>query len=227
MKKLYALLFSAMIFACSTSCGEKKNTAEVSSDSTAGIEENGVSAVVEPDKDSEEYDLGEYRKSENGTKLYYDENIDTEIMLTLEKYFCSFAERDFEKYKSCLYPSYITEYENFLQKEYQYGLDKSFETQCDNLEAQMGGKFKVTRVKAEKDTELTDEQKDGELSTFFSSLSEFFGKDYYEELKGETDGFEYLTFFIMAEDGNGEETMLVSEFKIVFAEKDGKYYTFG
>lgn len=226
MRKLYALLLSALVFTSFASCGKNEGTVKTAKEDIP-VSDSGVSEVITPDEDSKEYELGDYRVTSKGTKLYYDENIDTEIMLALEKYFISFADGDFEAYKSCLYPSYITEYESFLQKEYEYGLDTSFQTQCDNLNEKMGGQFKVTRVKAEKDPEMTDEQKDEKLSEFFSSLNEFFGKDYYEELKGETDGFEYLTFFIMGEDSNGEETMIVSEFNIVFAQKDGNYYLFG
>ena len=58
-------------------------------------------------------------------------------------------------------------------------------------------------------------------------MDEHFGKSYYEQVKGESDYLIDATFYLMGEDSNGNENVIVNGYKIVFAEKDGRYYTFG
>ena len=79
-------------------------------------------------------------------------------------------------------------------------------------------------------TELKDgETRDEAIEKFFERLNDHFDKDYYAEVKEDTDNnFQYMLFFVIAaDDATGTETQLVSEFEILFAEKDGKYYVFG
>lgn len=182
--------------------------------------------IIVPDEDSDEYDLGSYRISPNGIKLYYeDSEYPPELIETLEKYFLSFSTGDFASYKECIFPSYIDTMENYLQKNFQYGLEKSFQTQCDNLSVNMGGSFEITRIKAEKPIEVESEEAGAE--EFLDNLDSFFGQDYKESVKNDCDALRYMTFSIMAKDADENESLLVSSFYILFAEKDGKYYTFG
>ena len=115
--------------------------------------------------------------------------------------------------------------EEFLQKDYGYGLNESFEGQCENLSGNMGGSFEITRIKAEKSEEFETEEAGAD--SYLEMLDETFGGDYDESVKGECDDMRYLRFYVMAKDSDGVESMLVSGFDILFAEKDGKYYTFG
>lgn len=234
--RISAVLLSAVLcFGCFSACGKEKN----GSSSTDKKESSGSSSVsdkeetsagngelITPDEDSEEYDLGSYRISENGVKLYYeDTDYPPELISTLEKYFTSFETGDFDSYKECVFPSYIETMEKYLQENYQYGLDKSFQTQCDNLNTNMGGSFEITRIKVEKPVEVESEEVG--IDEFLDNLDKFFGQDYKESVKNDCDSLRYMTFSVMAKDAEGAESLLVSEFYILFAEKDGKYYTFG
>ena len=172
-----------------------------------------------PSEDAEDYTLGEYYDSPDGTKLYFDpEECPPELAMTLEKYFRAYAEADYETYTRCLLPSYIDEMNKFLEKDYGYDLRTSFANQCSSLRSHMGGEFKVTRLKLETGT--------NELSKFFEYPSSCFGIDYYESIKDSVDKFYSATFFLIADSGSGEKNLL-SEYEIVFAVKDGRYYTFG
>ncbi len=239
MKKygISALILSAVLCAgCFGGCGKSKDSSSSpEKEETSGSEEitqpekektTGNGELITPDKDSEEYDLGAYRISENGIKLYYeDSEYPAELAATLEKYFKSFETGDFESYKECIFPSYIETMEEYLQENYQYGLDKSFQTQCDNLNLNMGGSFEITRIKIEKPLEVESEETGAEA--FLDNLDGFFGKEYKESVKKDSDNLRYMTFSVMAKDADGNESLLVSSFYILFAEKDGKYYTFG
>ena len=61
----------------------------------------------------------------------------------------------------------------------------------------------------------------------FDYFTEAFGMDYYEYVKENSDDIDCVSFYIFAEGEDGEEYLIVSELNLVFALKDGKYYTFG
>lgn len=180
--------------------------------------------LIVPDEDDEDAELGSYHVSADGVKLYYEDGeYPLDMMLTLEKYFTSYASGDYTQYSRCVFPGYIDEMETFLQKDYGYGMKKSFATQCSNLASNVSGDFKVTRIKLEKPENLADDA----VENFFKSFHEIFGKDYYSEVKQKCDKLHYATFYIIAEASDGAETSLITGFDIVFAEKDGRFYTFG
>ena len=178
------------------------------------------------DEGAEDAELGSYKMSSSGVKLYYDDTeFSDELMLTLEKYFLSFPAADYNSYQKCMFPSYIDEMEGFLGKEYDYDLKTSFSKRCSSLADNMYGDYKITRIKLEA-APVYDETKDN-LETYFESLNEVFGKDYYEQVKSESDEVIDACFYIMGEDAYGQENPIVTGYEIVFAVKDGKYYTFG
>ncbi|MCD8188107.1 MAG: hypothetical protein LUD57_05820 [Ruminococcus sp.] len=209
MKKLLAILLSCTAMAAAmTGCSDDN--------SDSSVESEGSQVTT----DADEADLGEYTYSELGTKLYYDsEDIPDELMAALEKYFISFSQHDYDSYAECLYSEYITEMNEFLEADYGYDLETSFENQCSSLETNAGGEFTVTRIKAELPEEDGSED-------YLTSLGEIFETDFYETVKNGCDAIHDVTFYVMAE-ADCEETLLISEFEIVFAEKDGAFYTFG
>ena len=190
------------------------------------VELGSVGDIITPAEGSQEVELGDYRISDSGVKLYYDENeFPTEMVLTLEKFFTAFSTADYSLYTSCVFPSYVEEMEKFLKKDYDYDLKTSFATQCARLASQMKGDYKITRVKVEP----AEQYKEGEdnIDGYFSNLDSIFETDFYERVKSESDELIDACFYVMAEGSDGKESMLVSECEIVFAVKDGKYYTFG
>lgn len=228
MKKfrITALILSAVLCSgCIAGCGKKKDSS--SKETEISVEEYaGTGEIVYPDEDSEEYDLGPYRVSENGVKLYFDEaEYPAELMDALEKYFSSYETGDFDLYMEYIFPSYAETMEKKLQEEYQYGLDKSFQTQCDNLSVTGGENFKITRIKIEPPIEV--ESKEAAMDEFLDHLNEYFGFDYKLTVKEESDKLYYMTFSVMAKTAEGNETLIVSSYYILFAEKDGRFYTFG
>lgn len=247
IKKITAIL-ACMV--CLVSCADAD---EISSDNSVTGEvsmgADGVTEIITPAEESDEYSLGEYRMSESGIKLYYnDADIPTELMLTLERYFTSFQNRDFELYKSCLASDYVERYNKYLSETYstkdeEYTLQNSFELQCDNIrnymiqeiigdyeipkESDYSGDFKITRIRAENTELLEDETTEGLTEKFFEYLNGIFDMDYYTYISEQADSMKYFTFYIIADGEDGEEHRIISEMDIVFAEKDGKYYTFG
>lgn len=197
------------------SCGVKRT----------GNGTSGAGDGIQQTTTADEAELGVYVLSESGVKLYYDESEFSEdfdtagIAAALEKYFTAYANADYDSYIECLYPEYVTEMEKFLNKDYGYGLDTSFESQCENLKENAGGDFNITRLKFEAPEE--DNSKE-----YLDSLGEIFENDFYETVKSGSDAIHDLIFYVMVE-CDGEETLLVSQYEIVFAEKDGRFYAFG
>lgn len=221
MKKFLILILCCCML---TACGDSnKNSVSESISEIPSVADGEIGEIITPDENDNDYNLGEYRYSPDGTKLYFnDDEYPKELILTLEKYFLSFAENDFEKFKSCLYPAYIDEMTAFLEKNYSYGLDTSFSNQRESLTEKTGGEFKITRLRAEKTSDNSEET----IKEFFTSFNETFEKDFYTEVKNNADNFYHITFYVMAENSENKEVMLLSEYEIVFAEKDGIYYTF-
>ena len=211
MKKLLILILCCCML---TACGNK----------IPSVAEGELGEIITPDEKDKDYDLGDYRYSHDGTKLYFnDDDYPKDLIFTLEKYFIAFAENDFEKFKSCLYPAYIDNMTAFLEENYSYGLDKSFENQRESLTEKAGDNFKITRLRIEK----TDGDSTEFIEDFFTSFDESFEKDFYTEVKNNTDNLYHITFYVMAENSENEEILLLSGYEIVVAEKDGVYYTFG
>ena len=248
MKKIFCGAL-ALIIACisAVGCGDKNSGSDDSL--SVSIGENGVSDRITPAEGSEEYDLGSYRVDKNGIKLYYDDtDISPELMLALEKYFMSFQNEDFEAYKQAVSSDYVQRYDKYLSEVYsetldgeeEYTIESSFKMQCENLRERMKnengsdslaeddkGDFKITRIRAERPELAEGETKEEYIKKFFSYLDNVFDMDYYDFVADQADDFEFLTFFIIAEGEDGEEHLMISETDIVFAEKDGEYYTFG
>lgn len=250
IKKFTAVLLFALCLTAINSCDKADDiSSENTVSQTVEFNKSGITDIITPDENSEEYELGSYRISQNGIKLYYDESeISTELMLTLERYFASFQNNDFEAYKSCLASDYVERYNKYLIENYssddkEYSLKDSFELQCKNIKNLMiqqitgefdvsddtehSGDFKITRLKAES-AELGEDETTEELTKkFFSYLDNVLDMDYYTYISEQADSLKYFTFYVIAEGEDGEEHRIISEMDIVFAEKNGKYYTFG
>lgn len=222
MKKLLTILLCSCIL---TSCGNsRKSESSIAVTEVPSVADGEIGKIITPDENDKDYSLGEYRYSPSGTKLYFnDGEYPKELIFTLEKYFTSFAENDFETYKSCLSPEYIDDMTAYLEKNYNYSLETSFDNQQKGLSEKMGGDFRITRLRAEKTSENSDEI----IEEYFSALNDVLGEDFYEKVKENADSFYHMTFYVMAENTENVESLLISEYEIVFAEKDGNYYTFG
>ena len=219
MKKVLVCICSLLCLSF-TGCQDKIDVSEVSSDSSSEFVPVDEYEVVSPDVDSDEYELGSYRVSDNNIKLYNENgSVADDIMDALEKYFTSFQNHDFNAYKDSLYPGFVDHMEVYLRNNYEYGLQESFEKQCTNLENMTGGKFTITRIRA-----IPTEENN--FAKFFEVFDESFDANYYSMIKNEADSLTDLYFSVMVK-ANGEEMLLINEFEIVFAKKDGKYYTFG
>lgn len=247
-KKITAVLTAVCCMLCFASCGDKSDSSSDNS-GTVSLNENGVGDVVSPEEDSDEFELGEYRVSETGIKLYYDDSdIPTEVMHTLEKYFLAYQNGDFESYKSIVYPDYAERYNEYLINEYsdsledneKYDLEDSFNTSCSNIRMNMmyelsgiqdgetySGDFTITRIRGERPELDEGETIEDRTKEFFSYLDQIFDMDYYQMVSDDMDHLEYMTFYIIAEGEDGEEHKILSDMGIVFGLKDGVYYTFG
>ena len=114
IRKMIAAAAAAVCCVSCVSC--VKSGVESSSQSQVSVGGDGVGELITPPTDSQEAELGQYRMSAGGVKLYYDDTqIPAQVMLALEKYFTSFAERDYEAYKECVFPGYVDSMEEYLQ----------------------------------------------------------------------------------------------------------------
>lgn len=242
MKKKIAAALSALIcLSAFVSCGGgtafkvDENGGKSASEKNENTEPT-VGELIVPKEGDREYNLGNYRMGSQGVKLYFDEDVSDEFMLALENYFMTLQNRDYDAYKETVFPDYAERYEEYLQKEYSYGFEHSFELNCDRLASAAssddGEEFEITRIKAEKIEPETDDSGNVESEEDIEKESleyfdELFGIDYYSFVKENSDDIQCVSFYIYAKESDGEEHLIISENRIVLAEKDGKYYTFG
>ncbi len=215
----------------SDSCAARVlETLESSEKSDEPLTFGSIGEAVSPKEDDLDADLGDYRESENGIKLYFNEDeFPKELVQTLEQYFISLENADYSLYTRCVYPDYLEKMEAFLKKDYSYDMKTSFSNQCANLASIMNGSFRVSRIKIEPAEQYNAETPN--LDMYFQNLEGLFGLEqgkYYEETKNNSDNIYDAQFYVMAQ-GKDEETesLLVSGYEIVFVEKDGRYYIFG
>lgn len=209
-----AFLFAVVMLCCQSavSCADKQKNSESS--------EINVTSNSESTTSEEEADLGEYVVSDSGIKLYYSsDEFSPALIATLEKYFASFESEDYDAYLDCIQDDYIEKMNKYLESDFGYDLKKSFQNQCQNLKEMAGGDYKLTRIKAE--LPETDGSED-----YLKTLDTVFNVDFYDSVVKNSDSLHDMMFYVMAE-VDGEEKLLLSEYEIVFAEKDGNYYTFG
>ena len=252
LKNIISAALAASLCICAVSCGkdsEKKNGKDRSEAATAAPTayaepvtaaadgSETIGELVTPAETDDDYTLGSFYLSSTGVKLYFDKDkIPEELMFTLEKYFTAYSNKDYQSYTETVYPSYLEGMDAYLQSEVGYDLKQSFEQKCDSLSDNMGGEFTVTRIKAGKTAEeiaeeeaqgTTQESEEALAQKMFENVNEWFGKDYYTEVKNEADRIYYFPFYVVAMDSDGNETALIQDFDIASAEKDGKYYAFG
>lgn len=250
-----AMLAAAVCISC-VSCGKNKKTDNPeTTETTGGASDNRaptayaepvtaaadgsetIGELVTPAETDDDYVLGSFYLASTGVKLYFDpDRIPEQLMFTLEKYFTAYSNKDYTSYTETVYPSYLENMDAYTMNEFGYSLEASFNNKCDNLTENMGSEYTITRIKAGYTQEEIDDMEaegmtqasDEELTQqMFETVNEWFGKDYYSEVKAEADRIYYFPFYVVAMDSDGEETALIQDFDIVFAEKDGKYYAFG
>lgn len=235
--KMAAFIAAAVCMMNTAGCGQDDKSGFIRTSTEIG-------ELITPPEDSEDYSLGSYYEDESGIKLYFgDEDISPDTVQAVKNYFLAFQNQDFDAYKANLYPDYAERYDSYLQENYSYDLKHSFELQCQYLRESMiseiyggydaentenyTGDFTITRLRVENPTLYEGETKEGLIKEFFSDLDDSFGMDYHAYVSEHTDSFEYVTFFVIANGEDGGEHLIISEFEIVFAVKDGKYYAFG
>lgn len=246
LKNTLAALSALALAVCCASCEKKEENVA----SLPEMTEKGVSELINPDENSDEYTLGSYYYSPTGTKLYCgDETISTDILLALEEYFLSFQNNDFESYKASMYADYAERYEKYLREVYSktegvdsdYSLKNSFELRYNSIrnnlidtltyeateEKEFSGDYTLSRIRAEQPIYEEGMTEEAFIKSFFESYNEIFDTDYYAEITANVDKLVPITFFVMATAEDGNEHKIVSEANIILAEKDGKYYTFG
>ena len=220
-RRLAAALAAAVCCAGLCSCSSVKTEPE---SSAIIIHEDGAGDLMQPAEDDPEYNLGAYRCSASGVKLYYnEEEYPTALLLYLEKLFSSYPAKDYDTYLTCIHPTYVEAMEEYLPKEFEYDLKTSFTNRCDSLDEQMGGSYSLTRIKAEIPTEdFRDE--------FFSQLAPICGDDYGKKIREDSDNVYCIQLYVMVTGAEESEQLFFKNTEngmgIVVVEKDGQYYAF-
>lgn len=195
MKKLLcAALALAML--CSAGCSDKEQSSSQEAQTTLA-------------QDSEPRYL---------TLIYDKETVDEGYALVAEKYFNAIINNDVSAYKECLFPYYAEKWDEYLQSEYNYGIETSFEGMKKNLTID-GGRYTTLTVSY---------AQEHDMDVYLERLVTLMGESFPADCKERFDESHSLLFTINARyDGYDEDFSAVSDKELICVKSGGKYYVFG
>lgn len=172
-------------------------------------------------RDSKKSDSSSDSIDDSAAKLtveYESGSIDEGYVLIACKYFNAIINRDVSSYKETLFPYYAERMEEYLQSEYGYGMEKSFENLAQNLQIN-NGKFTTLSLSYSGDEAVED---------YLSRLENLLGDGFSQESSEKFDEGCSILFTINARyDGYEEDFSVVSENELICVKSGDSYYVFG
>ncbi|MBE6854389.1 MAG: hypothetical protein E7501_01905 [Ruminococcus sp.] len=155
-------------------------------------------------------------------QLIYDSAAVTDAHAQLiSDYFTAIQNRDFSAYSELIYPGYYSEMEVYLQENYNYGMEQSFEKRVDMLAITDENHFRFTQIKMEPAAEDSFE-------AYLTSMDQVMGEDFSENIRSGMDEYTILMFSVNAiSDDMEHETTVVDNNEMIIATSGGKAYLFG
>ncbi len=155
-------------------------------------------------------------------QLIYDSAAVTDAHAQLiSDYFTAIQNRDFSAYSELIYPGYYSEMEGYLQENYNYGMEQSFEKRVDMLAITDENHFRFTQIKMEPAAEDSFE-------AYLTSMDQVMGEEFSENIRSGMDEYTILMFSVNAiSDDMEHETTVVDNNEMIIATSGGKAYLFG
>lgn len=231
LKRMLSVFAAAAMAASLFGCSKTENT----SDSSVKEE----SSASEPDESSESAEESEVPEEpatvQKDIPLEYDgTDVNDNCADTINKYFTAIINQDYDSYKECLDPYYFDVYNTWLDGNYGYGMETSFETMHQNLmdsavTANNGNDVKdvvITKIKLSK-TEAAEGEEEGEaVADYLGQYDSTIGEGFSEELKNQCDDVISVTFTMTA-DCDGTELEILQEMEILMTVSDDEYRILG
>lgn len=136
-------------------------------------------------------------------------------------YFTAIEQRDFDTYKALIYPQYYDAMEEYLQENYEYGMETSFEKRVGMFEITEENHFRFTQIKFEA-------MEDDSIDEYLTSMEQIMGSGFEEKMRAGIDSNTVVQFSVNAiSDDMEKETTVVDCNEMILIESDGKVYLIG
>jgi hypothetical protein len=185
------------------------------------------------------------------------DEVDQACADVIKAYFTAIEEQNFEDYKATLYDYYYNVYNDWLEDNYEYGMETTMEQMHEMLLDSAGGdNVVITGISVEPATleDTTDEDTDSEtadseadadadadsdaeaeteeetedLPTQYLNLYEsLLGDGFTDEVLGDVDSALVISFTMKGTVDGGEETTIMEGYDLMMVLKDGNYYILG
>lgn len=236
IKKIFlamaVIVMAASLFGCS---GDKEN------DDTSAVSEQGSSAAESVNDDSSDDASSESdTETEDATvqaniPLEYDgTDVNDSCADTINKYFTAIINQRYDDYVDTLDPYYFSVYNSWLDGNYGYGMETSFETMHQNLmNAAVSAnndkdvnEVRITKLKLSP-TVPKDGEEDGDvINDYLAQYDTLIGEGFTEELKKQCDDVLNVTFTMTA-DCDGTELEILKDMELLMTVSDGEYRILG
>lgn len=230
IKRMLTVLAAAAMTASLFGCSKAENGTE-----SSAKEENSTSAAA----DSSESEVSEIPEEpatvQKDIPLEYEgTDVHDNCADTINKYFTAVINQDYESYKSCLDPYYFDVYNTWLDGNYGYGMETSFETMHQNLmdsavSANNGEDVKdvvITKLKLSKTTAAEGEEEGDAIADYLAQYDSVIGEGFSDELKKQCDDIISVTFTMTA-DCDGTELEILQEMEILMTVSGDEYRILG
>lgn len=236
IKKIFlamaVIVMAASLFGCS---GDKENddtsaSSEQSSSADKSVnDDNSNDAASESDTETEDATV------QANIPLEYDgTDVNDSCADTINKYFTAIINQRYDDYVDTLDPYYFSVYNSWLDGNYGYGMETSFETMHQNLmNAAVSAnndkdvnEVRITKLKLSPTVPKEDEEDGDVINDYLAQYDAIIGEGFTEELKKQCDDVLNVTFTMTA-DCDGTELEILTDMELLMTVSDGEYRILG
>ncbi|MDE6020113.1 MAG: hypothetical protein K2H01_03820 [Ruminococcus sp.] len=236
IKKIFlamaVIVMAASLFGCS---GDKENddtsaSSEQSSSADESVnDDNSNDAAFESDTETEDATV------QANIPLEYDgTDVNDSCADTINKYFTAIINQRYDDYVDTLDPYYFSVYNSWLDGNYGYGMETSFETMHQNLmNAAVSAnndkdvnEVRITKLKLSPTVPKDGEEDGAVINDYLAQYDTLIGEGFTEELKKQCDDVLNVTFTMTA-DCDGTELEILKDMELLMTVSDGEYRILG
>ncbi|MBQ8513797.1 MAG: hypothetical protein IJ496_00165 [Ruminococcus sp.] len=232
--KRLALVLTAVVMSLPLYCCAEKE--EDASDSSSAEVSDSASESEVSEESSEESSAAAYVQQDIPQE-YDGSEIDDACAQTISRYFTAIMNQEYEEYEATLDPYYLQVYDDWLDGNFGYGMETSFETMHQSLMDaasvdEEGNAITVEKVTITKialsPAEPTEEESDinEAIDTYLASYDSAIGEGFTEELKKQCDEV-IAVRFTMTADCDGTERDILTDMELLMTVTDGEYRILG
>lgn len=224
-----AAAMAISFFGCSNKEDDTSTGADATDSSTSEAAENADPEATEAETDVEEATV------QANIPLEYDgTDVNDDCADTISKYFTAIINQKYDDYKKTIDPYYFQVYNSWLDGNFGYGMETSFELMHQNLmdaavSANNGNDvtdMRITKMKLTKTVAQDDEDENAAVDEYLAQYETAIGEGFSEQLRKQCDDVINVTFTMTA-DCDGTELIILQDMELLIAVHGDEYKILG